>query len=170
MIDLIVALGLAVIGIYFLLILLFDSFSQPLIVLLAIPFGLIGVIGAFVLHDQVPSFVAMLGVIGLAGVVVNDSLVLVNHINRLKEKNNKLNMLQIVIEGTADRLRPILITTFTTVASLLPLAYGIGGSDEMMTPMALALGYGLLFATFLTLGLVPSFYLIGQDIRKLVKR
>jgi multidrug efflux pump subunit AcrB len=170
MINLLVALALAVIGIYFLLILLFNSFSQPLIVLLAIPFGLIGVIGAFVLHDQTPSFVGMLGVIGLAGVVVNDSLVLVNHINRLKEKSNKTNLLQIVIEGTTDRLRPILITTFTTVASLLPLAYGIGGSDEMMTPMALALGYGLLFATFLTLGLVPSFYLIGQDIGKLFRK
>ena len=170
MIDLLVALALAVIGIYFLLILLFDSFSQPLIVLLAIPFGLIGVIGAFVLHDQAPSFVGMLGVIGLAGVVVNDSLVLVSYINRLKERGNKLNMLQIVIEGTTDRLRPILITTFTTVASLLPLAYGIGGSDEMMTPMALALGYGLLFATFLTLGLVPCFYLIGQDVGKFFKR
>ena len=170
MIDLLVALALAVIGIYFLLILLFNSFSQPLMVLLAIPFGLIGVIGAFILHDQAPSFVAMLGVIGLAGVVVNDSLVLVSHINRLKEKNSKLNILQVVIEGTTDRLRPILITTFTTVASLLPLAYGIGGSDEMMTPMALALGYGLLFATFLTLGLVPCFYLIGQDVSKLFKR
>lgn len=101
---------------------------------------------------------------------MNDSLVLVNHINRLKEKGSKLNMLQIVIEGTTDRLRPILITTFTTVASLLPLAYGIGGSDEMMTPMALALGYGLLFATFLTLGLVPCFYLIGQDVDRLFKR
>ncbi|MEA2030063.1 MAG: efflux RND transporter permease subunit [candidate division Zixibacteria bacterium] len=169
-IELFAALVFAVIGIYFLLILLFNSFSQPLMVLLAIPFGLIGVIGAFVLHDQVPSFVGMLGVIGLAGVVVNDSLVLVNHINRLREQNNQASILQIVIEGTTNRLRPILITTFTTVASLLPLAYGIGGSDEMMTPMALALGYGLLFATFLTLGLVPSFYLIGQDIRKMFKK
>jgi len=170
MISLLVALAFAVIGIYFILILLFNSFSQPLMVLLAIPFGVVGVIGAFVLHDQVPSFVGMLGVIGLAGVVVNDSLVLVNHINSLKEKNNKASILQIVVEGVTDRLRPILITTFTTVASLLPLAYGIGGSDEMMTPMALALGYGLLFATFLTLGLVPSFYLIGQDASKLFKR
>jgi len=170
MIDLLMALALAVLGIYFLLILLFDSFSQPLMVLLAIPFGLIGVIGAFVLHDQVLSFVGMLGVIGLAGVVVNDSLVLVNHINRLKESSGETDMLKIVVDGTADRLRPILITTFTTVASLLPLAYGIGGSDEMMTPMALALGYGLLFATFLTLGLVPCFYLIGQDVHRLFNR
>jgi multidrug efflux pump subunit AcrB len=170
MIELLAALAFAVIGIYFLLILLFNSFSQPLMVLLAIPFGLIGVIGAFVLHDQTPSFVGMLGVIGLAGVVVNDSLVLVNHINRLREQKRKSSILQIVIEGTTNRLRPILITTFTTVASLLPLAYGIGGSDEMMTPMALALGYGLLFATFLTLGLVPSFYLIGQDFARLFKR
>ncbi|MCK4795868.1 MAG: efflux RND transporter permease subunit [Spirochaetes bacterium] len=170
MVDLIVALALAVLGIYFLLIILFNSFSQPFIVLLAIPFGIIGVIGAFVLHDQTLSFVAMLGIIGLAGVVVNDSLVLVNHVNSLRKEKNNLNMLQIVIEGTTDRLRAILITTFTTVASLLPLAYGIAGSDEMMTPMALALGYGLLFATFLTLGLVPCFYLIGQDIKRFFKR
>ena len=165
--DLLITLGFALIGIYFLLIILFDSFSQPFIVLLAIPFGIIGVIGAFVLHNQSPNFVGMLGVIGLTGVVVNDSLVLVNHLNKLRKDMGSLNMLQIVIEGTTNRLRAILITTFTTVASLLPLAYGIGGSDEMMTPMALALGYGLLFATFLTLGLVPCFYMIGQDIGKL---
>jgi len=170
MIDLFIALTLAVIGIYFMLIILFDSFSQPFIVLLAIPFGLVGVIGAFVLHNQTLSFVGMLGVIGLAGVVVNDSLLLVNHLNKLRKDAGNLNMLQIVIEGTTNRLRAILITTFTTVASLLPLAYGIGGSDEMMTPMALALGYGLLFATFLTLGLVPCFYMIGQDIGKLFKK
>ena len=168
MVDLFIALALAVIGIYFLLIILFNSFSQPFVVMLAIPFGLIGVIGAFILHDQTLSFVGMLGVIGLAGVVVNDSLVLVNRINGLRKDADNLDMLQIVIEGTTNRLRAILITTLTTVASLLPLAYGIGGSDEMMTPMALALGYGLLFATFLTLGLVPCFYMIQVDISKMI--
>ena len=113
---------------------------------------------------------AMLGVVGMAGVVVNDSLVLVNHLNELKQQDPSQSILQIVVKGATDRLRAILMTTLTTVAGLLPLAYGIGGTDLYMGPMALALGYGLLFATPLTLVLVPSFYLIGEDIKKLFKR
>ena len=76
----------------------------------------------------------------------------------------------IVAEGTADRLRAILLTTVSTVAGLLPLAYGFGGADPYMGPMALALGWGLLFATPLTLILVPSVFLIGNDIGRLFQR
>ena len=164
------AFGMAVIVIYFLLVLLFNSITQPIIVLLAIPFGLVGIILAFVLHAEPFGFTAMLGVVGMAGVVVNDSLVLVNHLNELQRQNQSQTVLQIVVQGATNRLRAILMTTLTTVAGLLPLAYGIGGTDIYMGPMALALGYGLLFATPLTLVLVPSLYLIGEDIKKLFKR
>ncbi len=75
------------------------------------------------------------------------------------------SLISLVAQGTADRLRAILLTTMSTVAGLLPLAHGIGGSDPFMGPMALALGYGLLFATPLTLLLVPCLYLVGEDIR-----
>ena len=165
-----IAFGMAAVAIYFLLVLLFNSVTQPIIVLLAIPFGLVGIIVAFILHAEPFGFLAMLGVIGMAGVVVNDSLVLVNHLNELKKEKPLEKVIQIVAQGTTNRLRAILMTTFTTVAGLLPLAYGIGGTDIYMGPMALALGYGLLFATPLTLVLVPCFYLIGEDIKRLFRK
>jgi multidrug efflux pump subunit AcrB len=175
MLDLYITFGIAAIGVYFLLMLLFNSITQPLMVIVAIPFGICGVIITFALHGQPFSFLGMLGVIGMAGVVVNDSLVLVDHLNSLRRtanvsSANPKTIIQLVAEGTANRLRPILLTTFTTVAGLLPLAYGLGGQDMYMSPMALALGYGLLFATPLTLVIVPCFYVIGYDIKHLFTR
>jgi multidrug efflux pump subunit AcrB len=161
---------IACVGIYFLLVLLFDSFSQPLLVLAAIPFGFVGVIGTLAAHGEPLGFLAMVGMIGLSGVVVNDSLVLVSHINDLRRKRPQAELRRVVAEATADRLRAILLTTFTTAAGVLPLAYGLGGYDLYMAPMALTLGYGLLFATLLTLVLVPSLYLIGHDLARLFGR
>ena len=166
----------ALIGIYFLLIILFNSFLQPLLVLAAIPFGFIGVIIALAMHGEPLSFLGMLGAIGLAGVVVNDSLVLVNHLNILKERFmqekhvdviHKQDLIAIVAQGSADRLRAIIMTSATTVVGLLPLAYGWGGTDPFMAPMALSLGWGLFFATPLTLLLVPSLYIISHEIKHL---
>jgi len=168
--ELIVIMGISAIGIYLLLTLLFNSVWQPLMVMMAIPFGLVGVIIGFAIHDQTLGFFGMIGIIGLAGVVVNDSLVLVAHVNELRKKDPNRALKEIVAEGTSNRLRAVLLTTFSTVAGLLPLAYGIGGSDPYMSPMALALGWGLLFATPLTLLLLPCFYLIGDDIRSLLTR
>jgi len=161
---------IAVVGIYFLLVLLFNSLSQPFLVMMAIPFGITGVIAAFGFHGEPLSFMAMMGIIGLSGVVVNDSLVLVNHINDLKAEKRDASILEIVAEGTADRLRAIVLTTISTVVALLPLAYGIGGTATFMAPMALSLGWGLVFATPLTLVLVPCFYVVGQDIHKIFRR
>ena len=106
----------------------------------------------------------------MAGVVVNDSLVLVDHLNTITRRGTAADMKTLIAAGTADRLRPIVLTTLTTVAGLLPLAYGIGGEDISMGPMAFALGYGLLFATPITLVLVPGLYMIGYDIRKVFTR
>ena len=161
---------IAIVGIYFLLVLLFNSFTQPFLVMIAIPFGIVGVIIAFALHGAPLGFIGMLGTIGLAGVVVNDSLVLVNHINQLKQARPDESLFDLIVEGASDRLRPVILTTLTTMVGLLPLAYGIGGSDPYMAPMALALGYGLLFATPLTLILVPCLYMVFHDIGRKVKR
>ena len=161
---------IAFVGIYFLLILLFNSFTQPFMVLAAIPFGIVGVIIALIIHEQPLSFIAIIGTIGLAGVVVNDSLVLVNHLNELKAQNPEKELRDIVALGTANRLRAIILTTLTTVAGVLPLAYGLGGTDYFISPMALALGYGLLFATPLTLMLIPCLYMIWNDIGRLFRR
>ncbi len=168
--DLIVTFLFAVIGIYCLLVLLFNSFLQPLLVVMAIPFGLIGVIVAFALHGVAFGFLAMMGVIGLAGVVVNDSLVLVNHLNRMRDEMPDREVRDIIAEGTADRLRAIIMTSLTTVAGLLPLAYGLGGNDPYMSPMALALGWGIFLATPLTLILVPCMYMIASDAGRILRR
>jgi len=167
--DLTTIFGIAALGIYALLILLFNSLIQPLMVMIAIPFAIIGVIIAFALHGQDLGFLAMTGMVGLAGVVVNDSLVLVNHVNGLRKAEPTTALRDIVAQATTDRLRAIVLTTVSTVAGVLPLAYGIGGADPYMSPMALALGYGLLFATPLTLVLVPCLYIISDDVVKWFK-
>jgi multidrug efflux pump subunit AcrB len=162
--------AIAVVGIYFLLILLFNSFTQPILVLIAIPFGFAGVILALALHQEPLSFLALIGSIGLVGVVVNDSLVLTNHLNELRRQFPDMDRRKLVAMGGSNRLRAIVLTTLTTVAGLLPLAYGWGGTSLYMSPMALTLGYGLLFATPVTLILVPSLYLIFWDLERLFKK
>jgi multidrug efflux pump subunit AcrB len=167
--SLFIAFAIAVVAIFFVLSLLFGSFTQPFLVMLAIPFGVISVVIAFAIHGEPLGFLAMMGLIGLSGVVVNDSLVLVNHINELRKKNPEKPVLMLAAQGAADRLRAVTLTTITTVVGLLPLAYGIGGSDPFIAPMALALGYGLLFATPLTLLLIPCLYIVRTDIFRLLR-
>lgn len=158
---------IALLGIYCMLILLFNSFSQPIMVMLTVPFGISGVIIAFWFHSEPLSFLAVMGLIGLTGVVVNDSLVLVDRYNQLRKEDPSLSDFEIAVLGASQRLRAIIMTSVTTVAGLLPIAYGIGGLDPFLASMALAVGYGLLFATPLTLLLLPCMYLIGGDIGRL---
>ena len=117
-----------------------------------IPFGLIGVFTAFRLHGIPLSFMAVIGVIGLAGVVVNDSIIMVEFINKLKKKGaaTKEDLFESISSGAVRRLRPIIMTTVTTVAALLPTAYGIGGNALTLVPTVMAMAYGLMFATLLT--------------------
>lgn len=158
------AFVMAVFGIFLLLVLLFNSYTQPLLILSAIPFSVIGVIWAFFLHSEALSFFSLLGVLALVGVIVNDSLVLVSHLNYLKKKAlDKMSIHQWIVKGTKDRLRAVVLTSLTTLAGIIPLAYGIGGIDHLLQPMALALGYGLLFGTLMTLVLLPCLYLINVE-------
>lgn len=145
--------------IYMILASLFRSLAQPLIVMSAIPFAVIGVIFAFLIHGQPFSFLAFLGIIGLAGVVVNDSIVLVDCANQLRIEDPSKSTFELLVEAGSIRLRAVMLTTVTTVLGLLPTAYGIGGKDPFLVPMALAFGWGLAFATFITLIMVPVFYL-----------
>ncbi|MDJ0712398.1 MAG: efflux RND transporter permease subunit [Woeseiaceae bacterium] len=167
--SLIVAFAIAAVGIYLVLLLLFNSLTQPLVVMFAVPFGLIGVIFAFAIHGEAIGFLAMLGVIGLVGIVVNDSLILVNLVNRMRETDAEISAKSAVVQATKHRLRPILLTSVTTVAGLLPMAYGVGGSDPFSAPMALAMGYGILFATPLTLILLPCLLLVQDDVRTIAR-
>jgi multidrug efflux pump subunit AcrB len=158
------AFVMAVLIIFFLLILLFDSYTQPLLVLSAIPFSVIGVIWAFFLHGEPLSFFALLGTLALVGVIVNDSLVMVTHLNYLKQKLSATTpALEWIVQGAKDRLRAVILTSLTTLAGIIPLAYGIGGTDFILKPMALSLGYGLLFGTVMTLILLPCLYLMNYQ-------
>jgi len=165
--SLVVAFIAAAVGIYLLLLLLFDSTTQPVLVMIAIPFGLVGVILAFALHQQAFGFLAMLGVVGLTGIVVNDSLILVNLVNRLQDTHPEISVHDRIINSAKTRLRPIVLTSITTVAGLLPMAYGLGGSDPFSAPMALAMGYGILFATPITLILIPCLLAALDDVHNL---
>ena len=140
----------------------FKSIIQPLIIMLAIPFGLIGVVIAFLLHGLPFSFMAILGIVGLNGIVVNDSIVLVDFINKLRREG--MGRRNSIIQAGQMRLRPVLLTTITTVGGLSTVAYGIGGKDPFLVPMALAICWGIAFATLLTLIVIPCIYSIVDDI------
>ncbi|MBN1493310.1 MAG: efflux RND transporter permease subunit [Candidatus Omnitrophica bacterium] len=142
----------------------FQSLMQPLIVMLAIPFGLVGVILTFYVHGRPLSFMCMLGVIGLSGIVVNDSIVLIEFINKLRQQGVAAH--ESIVEACKLRLRPVILTTVTTVLGLLPTAYGWGGNDPFIKPMALAMAWGLFFATATTLIIIPCVTAIVDDVRK----
>lgn len=141
----------------------FRSYLQPLIILSAIPLGAAGVVLGLFSVGMDLSFIAMIGAIGLVGIVVNDSLVLIDFINQLR--NDGVELTQAVIRGTLLRLRPIFITSITTVLGLAPLGLGIAGEEPLLAPMAIAISFGLAFATILALFIVPTAYLIVEDIR-----
>ena len=169
--DFLRAFVVAIFGIFLLLAILFNSYSQPMLVLAAVPFSLIGVVWAFYFHGEPLSFFALTGSLALMGVIVNDSLVMVSHLNYIKEKSAALeDKIVWIARGSRDRLRAVVLTTLTTMAGVLPLAYGIGGTDVFLQPMVLALGYGLIFGTFLTLILLPCMYLMNYDFINMLGR
>ena len=156
----------ALAGIFVILAVQFNRLSWPVLVMLAIPFGAIGIIVGFFLHGQPISFMAMMGFVALSGVVVNDSLVIAVFIQRAIERGAAWR--DAIIEAGRRRLRAVLLTTITTVVGLMPTAYGWGGFDPFVAPMALALSWGLLFATGITLISVPAALGIGMDMRQTV--
>ena len=144
------------------------SYVQPLIVMSVIPFGLIGAIGGHMLMGKPMSILSVLGFVALAGVVVNDSLVLVDFINQERRKGVALR--KAIEDSGAARFRPILLTSVTTFCGLLPLLFETSLQAQFLIPMAISLSFGVLFATLMTLLLVPSFYSILEDFHDLALR
>ncbi|MCW8345939.1 efflux RND transporter permease subunit [Vibrio sp. ZSDZ65] len=151
-----VAFPAAMIGIYFVLAIMFGSLLQPLLIMAVIPFAIVSALMALFLHMQPISLFALVGILGMAGVVVNNALVLVNRINELQQEG--FSVTHAIVEAAASRFRPIVLTSITTVVGLLPLAYGIGGTDVYMGPMSLTLGYGLLLSLPIVLIVIPCLY------------
>jgi multidrug efflux pump subunit AcrB len=150
------AFPVALVAIYMILAALFRSYLQPLVVVAAIPFGLMGVVFGVGLLGYKVSFILMYATIGLTGVVVNDSLVMVDFINRARDRGTPLR--EAVQRSGAIRFRPILLTTLTTVMALMPMALGFGGASKTYGPFAAAISFGLIFAMVGTLFAVPLAY------------
>ena len=157
--DLLVAFGFALVGIFFILAIQFNNVGYPFAVMLAIPFGAVGIIVSFYFHDllwkPMPlSFFAVMGMVALTGVVVNSSMILLVFVQRALKAGTSAK--QAIIQAGRRRLRAVLLTASTTVVGLLPTAYGWGGMDPFVSPMALSLSWGLIFATFVTLITLPA--------------
>lgn len=166
--NLFIAFGFALFLIFMIIASMFNGFAQPLIIMMAIPFGLIGVVLAFMFHGMPISFMMMMGVIGLSGVVVNNTIILVDVIGMFRSKG--MDAFQSIVEGGKQRLRAVTLTSVTTLLGLFPTAYAIGGADEFIIPLCMALAWGLLFSTILTLFLLPCSYAVTDDIKAWVSR
>lgn len=169
MADLKIAMIIAALLIFTILVFEFQSLLQPVVVLLAVLYGFVGVTWTFIFHAEPKSFLAMMGVVGLSGVVVNNSIVFMDFIN--KARKNGMSVRDSIVEAGRLRLRPILLTTITTIFGILPVAYGVMGSDPFLKPMALSLGWGLAFATACTLLVTPPLYAVVDDLHcRLISR
>jgi len=171
-ISLLTAFVFALVAIFFILAIQFNNMAYPLIVMLAIPFGAIGVIISFYLHDMfwkpMPlSFFSTMGMVALTGVVVNSSLILLVFIQRARAQGMEIK--EAILLAGRRRFRAVILTAATTVVGLLPTAYGWGGLDHFVSPMALALSWGLMFATVVTLFTIPATLAVGHDVRAFFK-
>jgi multidrug efflux pump subunit AcrB len=154
---------LALVIIYALLAIPFRSYTQPLIVMSAIPFGLIGAVLGHIVMGMDLTILSMFGIVALSGVVVNDNLVLVVYINRKREEGMALS--EAVLQAGVARFRPILLTSLTTFFGLMPLILEKSVQAQFLIPMAISLAFGVLFATAISLLLVPVAYLLLEDLK-----
>ncbi len=151
--------------IYALLAIPFRSYSQPLLIMMSIPFGIVGAILGHMIMGFDLSILSLFGIVALSGVVVNDALLLINYINTKRQEG--MELFSAVVESGQRRFRPIILTSLTTSLGLTPIILETSVQAQFLIPMAISLGFGVLFATGITLLLIPALYLILEDARKL---
>ena len=161
------ALGLSVILVYMVMASLFESILHPFTVMLTVPFAGVGVVVAFWALGEPLSIMAYIGVIMLGGIAVNDAIILVDHVNQLR---TRMSIREAVVQGAQDRVRPILMTSATTILALSPMAIGLGEGAQMRAPMAIAVIGGLVTSTLLTLVIIPVVYEMFEGVRRLPVR
>ena len=168
--DFVVSLVMVICLIYFILVIMFNSLGAPLLIMGIVPFGLSGVIYVLLLHGMnVYGFFAAVGALGMIGVVVNDAIIMVTKLeNEIDDKKN--HAFRSISSISSTRLRPIVVTTLTTVVGVLPTAYGVAGYDSMLAEMMLTMGWGLFIATGITLILIPCLYSFFHDIRSFINK
>lgn len=160
-----ITLPLVLLAIYALLAIPFKSYAQPLIVMVSIPFGIIGAVLGHLLLGYDMTMMGVIGMLALSGVVVNDALVLITFANDRRAHHDTAH--DAVVSAGIQRFRPILLTTLTTFGGLAPMIMETSRQAKFLIPMAISLGFGILFATLITLLLVPSLYMVVEDIRSL---
>jgi len=153
--DMFVALIVGMLLVLSILVLQFNSFRQAFMIIIVVPISLTGILFGLALTDKALSFPSIMGFIALSGIVVNNSIILIDGMNHLRKQNTHMTLIDVVIKGAGRRLRPILLTTLTTVIGIFPLTY----AAEIWAPLAFAVMFGLSFAAVLTLFLVPILYL-----------
>lgn len=161
-------MGLAMLIVYALMAIPFRSYWQPFLVLTAVPFGIMGAIFGHLIFDWQISMFSLLGVIAAAGVVVNDNLVLIDRCNQLRAAGH--DAFEALLQGGEDRFRPIILTSLTTFVGLLPIMSETSVQAQFLIPMVISLAFGVLFATGVTLLLVPCLYLMGEQVSAVVLR
>ena len=166
--SLITGFILAMLGIFVMLAIPFKSYTQPLIVMVAVPFGIVGAVLGHIIMGYSLSIMSMMGIIALSGVVVNDSLVLIDCSNKLKIDG--MNAFEAIHNAGIRRFRPIILTSLTTFGGLMPMIFETSMQAKFMIPMAISLGYGILFATGITLILVPSLNMSLEDFKSFWER
>ncbi|MHC4322774.1 MAG: efflux RND transporter permease subunit, partial [Planctomycetota bacterium] len=155
--------AIAMLAIYGLLAVQFKSYSQPAIIMSAIPFGIVGAAFGHLLMGYNFGIMSMFGIVALSGVVVNDSLIMIDLINR--ERRSGIELHQVLRDCATRRFRPIMLTTLTTFFGLLPMITERSLQARFLIPMAISLAFGVMFATCITLVLVPSLYMILEDVK-----
>ncbi|MCK5888403.1 MAG: efflux RND transporter permease subunit, partial [Methylococcales bacterium] len=153
----------ALLAIYAMLAIPFQSYILPLIVILSIPFGIIGAIFGHLIMGYGLSILSLLGIVALSGIVVNDSLVLINHANQLRREYPEKPAVEVIKMAGIQRFRPIILTTMTTFFGLVPMILETSRQAKILIPMAISIGFGIVFATLITLVLIPSLYLVVDD-------
>ncbi len=161
--DALLGLGVGLVGIFLTLTWIFSSWTRPIVIMSIIPFGLVGAVWGHTQWGIPMSMFSVVGLIGMTGIIINDSIVLVTTIDEYAKERG---LIPAIVDGTADRLRPVLLTTLTTVLGLTPLMYESSQQAQFMKPTVITLVYGLGFGMLLVLLVVPSLMAIQQDIGK----
>jgi multidrug efflux pump subunit AcrB len=165
--SLFVGLIVALFAIYALLAVPFVSYYQPIVVMIAIPFGIVGAVLGHIIMGYALSLMSMMGIVALCGVVVNDSLVLIDYANRRRREGASPS--EAIHRAGGRRFRPILLTTLTTFGGLAPMIFETSRQARFMIPMAISLGFGIVFATTITLVIVPCLYLMAEDAGRTIR-
>ena len=167
MVDVEKGMILAFFLIYVLLAVPFNSFTQPFIIMMAIPFGIVGAFWGHMIMGYNLSILSVFGIVGLAGVVVNDALVLTSEINKNMQRGTDMH--EAIVSGGKIRFRAVILTTLTTFFGLTPMITERSLQARFLVPMAISLGFGVLFSTFITLILVPCMYAMLEDLKALIR-